>query len=103
MSRRAEHHRFWWNGVLVDVRYEPEWLSAKCLDDELGHLEVVSVYPEYAAIPITETGYRSHFTLNEEVLAAGGPVAYVEAWLTAESQSKAWRDREQAARQFDLF
>lgn len=35
--------------------------------------------------------------------AAGGPEAYVDVWLTAESEAPAWRNREQAVRQLALF
>jgi hypothetical protein len=38
-------------------------------------------------LPITETGYRSHFTAPETAAPFGGPVAYVIAWLDEESET----------------
>jgi len=35
--------------------------------------------------------------------AAGGPVAYVDIWLEIESDTPAWRERQQAERQLALF
>ena len=42
--------------------------------------------PSGAVLPITETGYRSHFLAATEVIAAGGPVRYVLAWLDREGE-----------------
>jgi hypothetical protein len=100
MIRDTEQYRFEWNGILLELIYEPQWLG---IDENLAHLSVTSIRPERTPLPITETGYRSHFVAAADVDSAGGPVAYVEAWLTAESRTLAWRAREQAARQFTLF
>lgn len=54
-------------------------------------------------LPVTETGYRSHFTSREAVEAEGGPVAYARKWLDCEAMSDAWKAREAAARQMSLF
>lgn len=56
-----------------------------------------------APIPITETGYLSHFIATVELVNAGGAVTFVTAWLDREASSKAWRKREFARRQGDLF
>ena len=50
-----------------------------------------SIAPARAHLPITDTGYRSHFTSPDTVIAYGGPVAFVEAWLETESQAPDWR------------
>jgi hypothetical protein len=60
-------------------------------------------YPTDVPLPITETGYRSHFIAASAIAAAGGPVDYVDVWLTVESDAPAWREREQATRQLALF
>jgi hypothetical protein len=62
-----------------------------------------SIDPADAPLPITETGYRSHFIAASAVAAAGGPVAYVDVWLTAESETPAWLEREQERLQLPLF
>jgi hypothetical protein len=54
-------------------------------------------------LPITETGYRSYFLHPDEVEAAGGPAAYVLAWLGEEAQSPKWKRHVEASRQLSLF
>lgn len=59
--------------------------------------------PERAPLPITETGYKSHFCDRREIEAAGGPVAYALAWLDMAADSKTWREACAARRQLSLF
>ena len=103
MNGRTELHRLQWNGILLEVSYEPQWLPPSILGEDIAHLEVRSLDPTDAPLPITETGYRSHFIAASAIAAAGGPVAYVDMWLTTESDAPAWREREQSARQLALF
>jgi len=56
-----------------------------------------------AVLPVTETGYRSHFVPREEVEALGGPVAYARAWLDHAARSPAWAAHMAASRQLSLF
>ncbi|MDZ7894373.1 MAG: hypothetical protein U5M50_05040 [Sphingobium sp.] len=42
-------------------------------------------------IPITETGYRSHFCRKAEVEELGGPVGFIRAWLEEACHSKQWQ------------
>lgn len=102
MTRHIEIFRTVWNGVTIEIRWEPRWLnlSNQCCDP--AHLEIECIDPMRAPLPITETGYRSHFTSPEMIAACGGPIAYVEAWLETESQTPDWRKSEQEYRQFAL-
>lgn len=103
-KRYIEHHETVWNGVTITISYEPRWLS---LADDYGldtaHLEIEAVAPERAPLPITETGYRSHFTTAHAVAAMGGPVALVLAWLNEEAASPASQREVAATRQLTLF
>lgn len=103
-TRHYEQHETVWNGVTISISYEPRWLS---LSDDYGldtaHLEIEAIAPERAPLPITETGYRSHFTTAAIVAAMGGPVALVRTWLDEEAASPAWKCKAAAARQFSLF
>ena len=103
MNRRIEAFRIVWNGIAIDIRWEPQWLNLTSLGHDTAHLEIESIAPERAHLPITETGYRSHFTSSDTVAAYGGPVAFVEAWLETESQAPDWRREEQERRQLTLF
>jgi hypothetical protein len=103
VNGRTERHRFAWNGILLEISHNAQWLPPDIMGEDLAHIEVQSIAPMDAPLPITATGYRSHFIAASAIAAAGGPVAYVDVWLTAESDSPAWREREQSARQFSLL
>jgi hypothetical protein len=103
MNRHIETFRTVWNGIAIEIRWEPCWLNLTSLGYDTAHLEIESIAPERASLPITKTGYRSHFTSAETVAAYGGSVAYVEAWLETESQAPDWRSSEQEKRQLTLF
>ena len=104
MTRHIETFDASWNGIQLAISWEPRWLN---LSDDYGldtaHLQIEAVEPERAMLPITETGYRSHFTTAETVIAMGGPVAFVLAWLDQEAASTVWQRQAEAARQLTLF
>jgi hypothetical protein len=91
-------YRLSWQDFTLEIRHTPRWLN---LDHD--HVEIIAVSPERAALPITETGYRSHFLHGQLLTEEGGPVAYVTAWLDAASQAADWKARAEAARQGSLF
>jgi hypothetical protein len=88
-----------WRGVLIEISYEPRWLG----DNIIAHLELRTIQPDCAPLPITETGYKSHFIPRGCVEDMGGPTAYVLAWLADAAKRKGWADIEAAARQYTLF
>ena len=91
-----------WNGIEIEIRWNADYVA---FDDgnSMAHLEVMSLKPERAPLPITETGYRSHFIFRNEVERMGGPEAYVEAWIDEMSHTHAWRETAAATRQLALF
>ena len=103
MTRHIEIFRMVWSGVSIEIRWEPNWLNLTSSGHDTAHLEIESIAPERAPLPITETGYRSHFTSPDTVGAYGGPVGYVEEWLETESQAPDWRCQEQERRQLSLL
>lgn len=89
---------FAWQGIEIHVIYTQRKWSV------IDHLEIRSVNPERAPLPITETGYRSHFIQPGTVEAHGGDViAQVTAWLDEEAAKPAWRAYVEASRQMRLF
>ena len=102
MTRSFETHRIVWRGITIEVRYEERWLDSDG-PYSTAHLELRALEPERAPLPMTETGYRSHFTPASVIAEASGPVAFVKAWLDHAAGSKAWKDKEAAARQMTLF
>lgn len=86
-----------WEGITVSIKHTPHWHGA------IDHIEIRSIKPERAPLPITETGYKSHFIQEEYLNEYGGAEAYVLAWLDAESKSPEWKTRLEESKQFCLF
>jgi hypothetical protein len=84
--------------VAIAIRHTRDYLVVGS-----DHIEIESVKPKRAPLPITETGYRSHFLDRQELRSAGGPLQFVKSWLLREERSKEWVKRDHAARQTDLF
>ncbi len=85
-----------WQGITLTIRYEPDWLGGLS-----AHLQVESA--GRVALPITETGYRSHFCSPVSIEEEGGPVAYVMAWIKAEAETAVWIEAQAKAAQLSLF
>ncbi|WP_074787927.1 hypothetical protein [Roseovarius tolerans] len=83
-----------WEGVTVNIVYSKEkWHSP------FHHLEIKAAAP----LPITETGYRSHFVAPEEIEVFGSPKAFVEEWIAHAAKDPKWVRQAEAARQGELF
>ena len=100
-ERQIETEALVWEGITLSVSYEPNWLGMSSHD--VSHLEVQVLEPEGEPLPITETGYRSHFLHRGIVEEEGGPAAFVRRWLNAEANTKAWRKLVESRRQLELF
>jgi len=89
-----------WRGIEIETRYVPRDFGGA-----IAHLELKSINPPKARIPMTETGYRSHFhpvgTIERDF--GGDVVACVLDWLNAEAKSKKWRDYVENSKQLMLF
>ena len=99
MEQQPQTYRLIWQGIEIEARYWPRKWGVT------AHHEVESICPERAPLPITDTGYRSHFHPPGTVESLGGDVvAQVIAWLDAEAAANpAWQARVAAARQGELF
>jgi hypothetical protein len=102
MTRAPEHHRLAWRGRVIAIDYEADWLGF-ARTHRVCHFDIRTVEPDRAPIPITETGYRSHFDDPDRIVAAGGPVAFVLAWLDHAARDPDWKEHEAASRQLPLF
>jgi hypothetical protein len=67
----------------------------------IDHIEVVSV--DRVPLPITGTGYKSHFISPERIAEFGTPVDFVMAWLDHATGSAEWIKAEFESRQLSLF
>lgn len=86
-----------WQGITLSVRY-----TAQKFGRDVHHLEIHVLEPKGAKLPITETGYKSHF-FSDHVEDYGGPVAYVRAWLDEAAGEPDWMRHVEHERQFKLF
>lgn len=85
-----------WDGVPVDITYrQRRWKS------DFDHIELR--IPDGHILPVTETGYRSHFLPSGIVQEYGGVESFVRAWLDHEAERPDWKIRKDAARQMSLF
>jgi hypothetical protein len=104
-DRVYEEHSLEWQGMRIAIRYCRSYFDfyEEIYGHPLAHLEIETIDPARAALPISETGYLSHFTGPEAIEAAAGPVAYVQAALDEAANDPAWIARQAAARQLALF
>ncbi|HWA02272.1 MAG TPA: hypothetical protein VG819_01985 [Rhizomicrobium sp.] len=88
-----------WQGITLSVSSERDYATMT----GMTHLSIHVLEPSTSKLPITETGYRSHFLSEAEVAEFGGPLGYVRAWLDAEAATPEWQAQQQAVRQMTLF
>jgi hypothetical protein len=105
MTDVYQAHALQWENITIEVRYDPDWSPSyrDIYGYPLAHLEIESIDPAKAPLPMTETGYRSWFGAPADVDAEGGPVAFVCAWLDHEARSPAWQEAQTERRQLTLF
>ncbi|WP_066769262.1 hypothetical protein [Sphingobium sp. CCH11-B1] len=93
--RTITHGLLEWRGLLVQITYEQQqWVD---------HIQIETVEPIRAPLPITETGYRSNFIAKGLVDEAGGAGAFVESWLNRAAVDRTWADTEVLVRQYSLL
>lgn len=98
MDQQPQTYRFLWQGIEIEATYTPLKWSV------IAHLAIRSIAPEGAPLPITSTGYRSHFHQPGTIEAHGGDVvAQVIAWLDEEAANPEWLAHIEVSRQMSLF
>lgn len=98
MEQQPQTYRVTWQGIDIEATYTPRKWTV------IAHLEIRSINPERAALPITATGYLSHFHECGTIEARGGDVvAQVTAWLDEEAASPEWQAHLARAKQGELF
>ena len=94
-----------WQGIVIEVRYCAGYSASyeEVYGHVLAHLEIEALQPAHAPLPISETGYRSHFDRVDNIEAAGGPEVFARAWLDHDAAGPAWKAQQETARQGSLF
>jgi len=77
-----EQHVITWRGINIEITFRPD------VHGLVEHIELSSEQGE--PLPMTETGYKSHFTAMGTADAHGGPVPFVLAWLDHEARQSHW-------------
>jgi hypothetical protein len=77
-----EQHSITWRGIALTITFTPDWLNVA------DHLEIETL--GRVPLPVTETGYRSHFIATASIESYGGPVAFVTDWLDSEAKRLGW-------------
>lgn len=102
-SKPARYQFTWRNPVTsepiqIGVTHQRDYLAGG-----QDHLTIESLKPKGAALPITATGYRSHFMQAVELINAGGPVTFVTGWIERGAKDKKWLAAARGKSQGDLF
>ncbi|MCD1628090.1 hypothetical protein K7H22_19025 [Seohaeicola saemankumensis] len=85
-----------WRDISIEITFHKcGWKS------DFDHIELR--VEEGRIIPVTETGYRSHFLPAGIVDEYGGHEALVRAWLDHGAENSDWNRHEAASRQMTLF
>lgn len=94
-----------WRGYRIEVAYCRSWSPSfeGIYGCAMSHIEVRTIEPERAPLPITETGYRSHFIHEPVVAEYGGAEAIIRMMLDEAANSREWIEREQNSKQLSLF
>lgn len=69
------------------------------MGEMIAHIEIKAREP----LPITSTGYRSHFLNFSEVEEHGGVILFVETWLEKAAQAPEWKEYIKEKKQLKLF
>lgn len=83
-----------WNGITIQLRLTRNWMNGMA-----HHLELRASEP----LPVTETGYRSHFFGASDDADLDEVITFVLNWLDDAAEHRSWQDFQERYRQGDLF
>lgn len=84
-----------WRGIALEITYTTEYFAG------MDHIAIRS--GDSVPLPMTETGYRSHFHRSEDLAPYDDALGFVLAWLDAVSETDAWKRHEAERKQLSLF
>lgn len=83
-----------WQGITITITHRKTWPI-----NSFSHIEVKA----NQRLPMTETGYKSHFMPNEALSEYDGVIDFVTQWLEATCKTKEWLAHVESLRQPSLF
>ena len=94
----------------AEFDWSDQWLTArirvtftKAWSTGFDHVEIRSIAADGQALPITDTGYRSHFSPAGTFEDLTDAVEATKQWLAEKSVNRKWRDYIRDGVQHDLF
>lgn len=105
LQNRVEYETYLttWQWIDLEIRHCSCWLSSAEDDFVTQHIEIRS--EGKVPLPITRTGYRSHFENGADALNEFGddPIEFVLWLLTEAAKDLTWKRKEEDRRQGTLF
>ena len=94
-----------WRDFEIEVTFVSSYspISEKLSGFAMSHIEIRTVKPKGAALPITGTGYRSIFMALPDIEARGGVKTLILNELNEAAETKEWQEKEIKERQYSLF
>ncbi len=95
-----------WQGIDIEISCcEPSYMKShrEIYGYGMLHIEVRSISPQKAPLPITETGYKSIFIAEPDLARQGGSLKYVTSYIDDQAKSQEWSNSLENSRQFNLF
>ena len=83
-----------WEGISITLSHHTQRFGGP-----FDHLELHAK----ERLPVTETGYRSHFIHPKELALWDSPEAFVLDWLNDAARHPDWQAYRQQSRQLSLF
>lgn len=78
----------------IAVSYQANWLNSDHCHIELRCAE---------RLPVTETGYRSHFVIDDAFTDEDDVRGYILAWLDEAARDRNWARHLEDSKQLNLF
>jgi len=75
-------HKITWRNIDIEITFTPEQFGM------VDHIELCT--NSRVPLPVTKTGYKSHFIPAGTLEAHGGAVSFVTAWLDHEAKKQGW-------------
>lgn len=98
MPRPPETVTFTWRDVSCRVEHIRDWRI-----EGWSRLTLRVTHPRGAPLPVTESGYVEHQLDEDELNAAGGPVAFFAAWFDRMAATPRYADALYRWKQGNLF
>ena len=95
MTQKPLTQNITWDGRIIHLSYCPKYL------EEVAHVEIRTQDGE--PMPITETGYKSHFVITDNPPCLEDVILFVTDWLDQETKSKSWLEYSENSKQLTLF